>query len=84
MLGKICNGTESGDKSDDNLTLQPLIIEVKIGKISSGDESNSWPMSTDMSEDIYDRIQYHPIINRRYARFKVRYHIKQRREEWKW
>ena len=36
-----------------------------------------------MLEDILDQSQSHPIINRRYARFKIRDSIKQGQSEWK-
>ena len=34
-------------------------------------------------EDIWDRSQTHTEINVRYARFNIRYHIKQTQNEWK-
>ena len=36
-----------------------------------------------MLEDIIDRSQYHPNINRREYRYKIRDCIKQRQSEWK-
>ena len=39
--------------------------------MSSGNESNAKPMSTEMLEDIRGRSQYHPRINRREARYKI-------------
>ena len=42
------NGTESGDESGDDSTLAPLISETKMDKMSSGDEYDEEPMSTDM------------------------------------
>ena len=51
--------------------------------MSSGDESDIEPMYTDMLEDICDRSQYHPIINRREARYKIRDGFKQRQVGWK-
>ena len=47
------------------------------------DESDTEPMTKDMLEDILDGSQYHPIINRIEARYKIRYIINQRRVEWK-
>ena len=47
--------------------------------MSSGDESDAESMSTDMLEGICDRSQSHIIINKRYARHKIRDCIKQRR-----
>ena len=46
--------------------------------MSSGDESDSEPMSTDMLEDICDGSQYHLIINRREMRYRICHLIKQR------
>ena len=40
-------------------------------------------MSTEMLEDIRDIGQYHPIVNRREARYNICDHIKQRQSEWK-
>ena len=39
--------------------------------VSSRDEYYAEPMSTDMLEDIHDRSQYHPRINRREAGYKI-------------
>ena len=47
--------------------------------MSSGDESDAEPMSTDMLEYIRDVSQYLTIINRRYARYKMNDRIKQQR-----
>ena len=44
--------------------------------ISSGDESDTAPMYKDMLEDILDSSYYHPIVNRREARYNIRYCIK--------
>ena len=51
--------------------------------MTSGHESAAEPMSTDMSEDISDRYQYHLSINRIEARYKIGDHFKQRQEECK-
>ena len=48
LLSESYNGTESGDKSDDDLTLPPLISEGKMDEMSSGDESDAEPIPTDM------------------------------------
>ena len=47
------------------------------------DESGVEPMPTDMLEDIRDRIQSHPRINRREACYNIRDCIKQMLLEWK-
>ena len=36
-----------------------------------------------MLEDIFDRIQTHPNVNRRESRYKIRDRISQRQSEWK-
>ena len=51
--------------------------------MDSGDESDDEPMSMEMLEDIRDRSQSHPDVNRRDACYKINYHIKQRQPEWK-
>ena len=49
--------------------------------MSSGDESDTEPMSTEILEYIRDGSQSHLIINRRYARYKIGDHIKQSQAE---
>ena len=51
--------------------------------IDSGDDSDDEPISTEMLGDIRDGIQYHKIVNRRYARYKIRNIIKRCQAEWK-
>ena len=41
------------------------------------DESDDDPVSTEMLEDIRDISQFHPNVNRREARYKIRDRIKQ-------
>ena len=76
LLPESCNITESGDGYDDDSTLPPLNNDAKMDEISSGDEYDAEPMSRDMLEDISGGIQYHPSINRREARYKIRDLIK--------
>ena len=54
-----------------------------MGEISSGDESDAGPMSTDILEDICDGSQSHPSINRREGHYKIRDIFKQRQAECK-
>ena len=51
--------------------------------INSGDESDYDLISTEMLEEIRDRIQTHPNFNRREARYKIRDRIRQGQPEWK-
>ena len=74
---------ESGNKSDEYSILPPFISEEDIDAISSGDESDDKPKSTDMLEDIRDVRQSHLSINRIEARYKIRDHIKRGQSECK-
>ena len=47
--------------------MPPLINVEEIDVMSSGDESEHEPMSTEMLEDIRDGSNYRPIVNRREA-----------------
>ena len=49
--------------------------------INSGDESDHDLISMEMLEDIRDRSQTHPDVNRREARYKIRDCIMQRKSE---
>ena len=51
--------------------------------MDSGDESDHDPVSTEMLEDICDRSQSRPKVNKIEARYKIRDRIKQRQLEWK-
>ena len=71
VLSETHDYTEIGNKSDENLTLPPLITEEEMDNMSSGNESDAEPMSMDMLEDIRDGCQSHPSINRREACYKI-------------
>ena len=45
--------------------------------MSSGNDPDSEPMSTEMLEDIHDGSQSHPSINRREAHYKICDRIRQ-------
>ena len=51
--------------------------------MSSGNESDDEPMSTDILKDTCDSNQSHPSINSREARYKIRICIKQGQAKWK-
>ena len=57
--------------------IPPLLNEEKIDAMESGDNPDAKTMSREMLEDICDSIQYHPNINRRESRYKLRDHINQ-------
>ena len=56
------NDAESGDKSDNKSI---MMSKLDMEDINSGDESDHDLISTEMSEDICDRSQTHPNVNRR-------------------
>ena len=69
---------ESGDKSDDDSIMLPLLCKDKMDAMDSGDESDDKPMHKDMLEYICERSQYHPNVDRRKVRYKIRDDINQR------
>ena len=76
LLSEIHDDMYSDNKYDDYSTLPQLISEEEIDAVSSDDESDAEPMSTDMLEDISDSSQYHLRINRRKSHYNIRYCIK--------
>ena len=71
LLPENHDDAESGDKSDDDSYIPPLISEEEIDPMDSGDEYEDEPMYTELSEDIRDSGQSHPSINRREERYKI-------------
>ena len=61
--------------------MTPLLSLEEKDALDSGYESYDEPISTEMLEDIRNRSQSHPNINRIKARYKIRGHIKQRQLE---
>ena len=55
-----------------------MMSEQDMDAINSGDDSDHDLISTEMLEDIYDRSQNHPNVNRREAHYKIRDSIRQR------
>ena len=83
LLSKTCNDAESGEETDVNSIMPPLLIKEEMDSMDSGYESDDDDISTEMLENIRDGSQSRPSINRRKARYKIHYHIKQRQLEWK-
>ena len=81
ILTKTRNNSEKCDKSNDDSIMQPLLSEEEINAIDYGDESYHDHISTEILEDIHDRSQSHPNVNKREARYKIRDHIRQRKSE---
>ena len=46
LLSETCDDIESGNESDENLTIPELISKEEMYVISSGDDSDAKPMST--------------------------------------
>ena len=78
LLSETRNNSESGDKSNYNSIIPPLLSKEEIDAMDSGYESYYDPISTEMIEDIRDGSQSHPNVNRREACYKLCDHIKQR------
>ena len=74
------NDAESIDKSYNESI---MVSEQDMENINYGDKSDHYLISTEMLEDIRDRSQTHPNVNRRYARYKIRDDIRRRKSEWK-
>ena len=60
-----------------------ILSEEKMDAMDSGDESDDYPISTEMLEDICGGSQSHLNVNRREACYKIRDHIKQIQSKWK-
>ena len=60
-----------------------MMSKQDMENINYGDESDHDLISMKMLEDICDRSQTHPNVNRREARYKIRDRIRQRQLEWK-
>ena len=60
-----------------------MMSKQDMENIDSNDESDHDLISMEMLEDIRDRSQTHPNVNRREACYKIRDRIMQRQSEWK-
>ena len=67
LVTKTRNNAESGDKSDDNSIMPPLLSKEEMDVMDSGDDLDDEPMSTKMLEYICDGSQSHLNYNRREA-----------------
>ena len=83
LLSGTRDDMESGNKSDDDSTMPPIIIEEEMDTMNSGYEYYYTPISVDMLEDIYDSSHSHMSVNRREGRYKICNHIKRIQAEWK-
>ena len=65
ILTKNCNDAESGDESDDDSIMPPLLSGEEMDSMDSGDESYHDLISTETLENIRDGSRSHPNVNRR-------------------
>ena len=79
LLSKTRNDEESGDEFDEDSIMPPLLSLEEIDTMDSGNESYYDTISTEMLDGIRERSQFHPNVNRREARYKIRDFIKQRK-----
>ena len=77
LLSETREDEEIGDESDYSSIMPTLISEEEMYAMDYGNESDDEPISTEMLEDILDRSQSHPNVNRREARYKIRDRMKQ-------
>ena len=63
--------------------MPPLLSKEDMYAMDSGDESYHDLISTEMLEDIRDKIQTHPNVNQRETRYKIFDRIMQRQLGWK-
>ena len=75
IITKTRINAESSDKSDNESI---MMSKQDMENINSGDESHNDLLSTEILEDIHDGSQTHLNVNRREARYKIRYRIRQR------
>ena len=75
---KTCNDEQSGDESDNNSIMPPLLSEEEMDAMDYGDESDHDLISTEILENIRDGSQSDPKINWREDCYKIRDRIKQR------
>ena len=81
LLSEICDDVESGDKSDDDSVMSPLIREEEMDAMDSGDGSDDEPMSTEMLEYIRGGSKSHLSVNSREACYNIYDRIKRRQME---
>ena len=75
MLTETRKDAESGDEYNNESI---MMSKQDMDAMNSGDESDHDIISTKMLQDICDRSQTHPNVNRREARYKIRDRIRQR------
>ena len=77
ILNKNRNDAESGDESDDDSIMPPLLSKEEMDAMDSGDESEHDLISREMFKTICDGSQSHPIVNQTESHYKIRDLIRQ-------
>ena len=80
IFNENCNDAESGDKSDSESL---MMSEQDMKNIDSNEQSDHYLISMEMLEDICDRSQTHPNVNKRESRYEIHDHVRQRQYQWK-
>ena len=75
LLTETRNNTESGEESDSESL---MMNEQDMENLDENDKSDHDLITTETLEDIRDRSQTHPTVNKREARCKIRDCIRQR------
>ena len=75
------NDAKSGDESDDNSIMPPLLSKEEIDEMDYGNESYHDHISTEMLEDICDGSQSHHSVNIIEECYKICDRIKQRQSK---
>ena len=63
ILSETRNNAESGDESEDNSIIPPLLSKEETDEMNSGNDSDHDTISTEMLEDIRDGSQSHTNVN---------------------
>ena len=80
LLTETRKDTESGDESNSESI---MMSEQDMENLDENEKSNHDLITTETLEDIRDRNQTHPTLNKREASCKICDRIKQRQSEWK-
>ena len=83
MLSETRNNVKSGEESEDDSIVPPLLSKEEMDAMDSGNESNHDLISMEMLEDICDGSQSHMNVKQIEARYKIHDRISQRQSEWK-
>ena len=65
LLSETRNDAESGENSDDDYIMPPLLSKEEMDAMDYDNESDGDPMTTEMLGDIHDGSQSHLNVNRR-------------------